>query len=167
MKFFLDCEFIENGKTIDLISIGIVSQDGREYHAVNADCQFHKAGEWVKANVLKNIGHFEYGVFIPDPALAKPKSVIAQEIVDFVGENPEFWGEWCSYDWVCLCQLYGTMMDLPSTWPMRCRDVVQTLEDELCLSQSDWPESLEVEGNHSALLGAHTVKARYEWCRLA
>lgn len=29
MKYWLDTEFIEDGKTIDLVSIGIVSEDGR------------------------------------------------------------------------------------------------------------------------------------------
>lgn len=33
MKYFLDTEFHEDGKTIDLISIGIVAEDGREYYA--------------------------------------------------------------------------------------------------------------------------------------
>jgi hypothetical protein len=36
----------------------------------------------------------------------------------------------CSYDWVVLCQLFGTMMDLPKGWPMYCRDVKQ-LADSL------------------------------------
>jgi hypothetical protein len=30
MRYWLDTEFIEDGKTIDLISIGIVAEDGRE-----------------------------------------------------------------------------------------------------------------------------------------
>ncbi len=30
MRYFLDTEFYEDGKTIDLISIGIVAEDGRE-----------------------------------------------------------------------------------------------------------------------------------------
>lgn len=34
MRFWYDTEFIEDGKTIDLISIGIVAEDGREYYAV-------------------------------------------------------------------------------------------------------------------------------------
>lgn len=41
------------------------------------------------------------------------------------------------YDWVVLCQLYGTMMDLPKGWPMYCRDVKQ-------LCDSAW-EFLQIE----------------------
>ncbi len=31
-RYFYDCEFLENGNTIELISIGIVADDGREYY---------------------------------------------------------------------------------------------------------------------------------------
>jgi len=37
MKIFYDCEFIENGTTIDLISIGMVTSDGREYYAISEE----------------------------------------------------------------------------------------------------------------------------------
>ena len=37
MKFFLDTEFIEDGRTIDLLSIAIVCEDGREYYAEPAE----------------------------------------------------------------------------------------------------------------------------------
>lgn len=32
------------------------------------------------------------------------------------------------YDWVVLCQLFGTMMQLPKGWPMYCRDLRQALD---------------------------------------
>lgn len=34
MKYFYDLEFLEDGKTIEPISIGVVAEDGREYYAV-------------------------------------------------------------------------------------------------------------------------------------
>lgn len=64
MKYFLDTEFIEGfhkpmfGKRrhfIDLISIGIVCEDGREYYAVSNEFKEKDADQWVKDNVLKNI----------------------------------------------------------------------------------------------------------------
>lgn len=33
-RYDYDCEFLEDGKTIALISIGIVADDGRTYYAV-------------------------------------------------------------------------------------------------------------------------------------
>lgn len=52
MRYFIDTEFIEDGKTIDLISVGIVAQDGREFYCLNLDCDHSLANDWVKANVL-------------------------------------------------------------------------------------------------------------------
>lgn len=55
MKFYFDTEFIEDGKIIDLVSIGIVADDGREYYAINENCDFSKASEWVKENVINKL----------------------------------------------------------------------------------------------------------------
>lgn len=66
MKYFLDQEFIEGfykpplGKKrhfIDLISIGIVSEDDRRYYAISKEFDLYEAwnNEWVRENVLKYI----------------------------------------------------------------------------------------------------------------
>lgn len=34
MRIYYDCEFLEDGNTIDLISMGMVAEDGRELYAV-------------------------------------------------------------------------------------------------------------------------------------
>jgi hypothetical protein len=54
VKYFLDTEFIESGPgaPIDLLSIGIVSEDGREFYAESASANLALAGGWVKKNVL-------------------------------------------------------------------------------------------------------------------
>ena len=69
MKYFLDTEFIEGGKTIDLISIGIVCEDGREYYAVNRGCNFRNASDWVLKNVLLPIGLDRQGLRYPQPSM--------------------------------------------------------------------------------------------------
>jgi hypothetical protein len=37
LKYFYDTEFIDTGSVLRFISIGVVSEDSREYYAVNAD----------------------------------------------------------------------------------------------------------------------------------
>ena len=187
MKYFIDTEFIEDGKTIDLISIGIVAEDGRELYLGNRECDFSKASDWVIDNVLLPMGFdrmpkckWRDGHMKPiDPAFWVSHFEIAVAVFKFTGckikgdliglpegvPTPKFWGEWCSYDWVAFCQLFGTMMELPDGFPMRCSDVVQYCEDQLGLDTENWPASLEVEGNHNALQGAKTVRARWEWCK--
>lgn len=147
MKYFFDTEFIEDGKTIDLISIGIVAEDGRTYYAESKDADHSKASQWVKDNVLTKL---QGGIFV------KSRQKIALDIVQFVGEKPEFWAYYADYDWVSLCQLYGTMMDLPDGWPMYCRDLKQLLDD---LGN---PKITKQEiGLHNALYDAEWVRNTY------
>ena len=37
LRYFYDCEFIEDGSTIELVSIGFVDEDGREFYAVSTE----------------------------------------------------------------------------------------------------------------------------------
>lgn len=140
MLYWLDTEFIEDGRTIDLISIGIVSEDGRELYFQNYDCDLSKANDWVKENVIP---HLE-----GDPATKtesdrwKTKAAIRDSIIRYFGWSsstphfeaewlvPQIWGYYADYDWVVFCQIFGKMMDLPAGFPMYCRDIKQ-LCDEL------------------------------------
>lgn len=163
MRCFFDTEFNEDGKTIDLISIAIVAADGREYQAISTQFNMRKArnNKWLKEHVLQHLPPRWY-----DPMesprrnglrhLWKPRKQIAAEIVEFVGEDPEFWADYASYDWVALCQLYGRMIDLPKGWPMFCRDI-QNLKHFMGYD-SKLPESSHA---HDALSDARNVRDRY------
>lgn len=72
MRYFFDTEFIENGHTIDLISIGIVCEDERTYYAINQDCDFSKADDWVAKNVLEPIGLSKSG-WTETPDMMSPR----------------------------------------------------------------------------------------------
>lgn len=122
MRFWFDTEFYENGRTIDLISIGIVAEDGRAYYAESEHAQLlTERDPWLMKNVRPHL---------QGASAQKPRERIASEIVDFFGAKPEIWAYYADYDWVVLCQLYGRMIDLPKGWPMFCRDVKQ-LADSL------------------------------------
>ncbi len=122
MRYFLDLEFGETGDkpgspTIDLISIAIVCEDGREYYAESSEYDKRNFNNWVKDNVLPRLGSIK----------AKDRDVISLDIIRFIGSDaaPEFWGYYCAYDWVTLCWLYGCMVDLPTNFPMVCMDLQQ------------------------------------------
>lgn len=114
MKIWLDTEFVEDGNTIDLLSIGLVREDGHEYYAELAEADRSRANPWVQTYVLPQL---------KGPVL--PRWNVAKQIIRFAGLKPEFWGYHADYDWVTLCQLYGTMTNLPDGWPMYCRDLKQ------------------------------------------
>lgn len=147
MKFWFDTEFIEDGKTIDLISIGVVAEDGREFYAESNECDLSRASDWVKANVIPHLVH-SY-----DGRIHMSRTAIGEKLIEFMGAKPEIWAYYADYDWVALCQLYGTMMDLPKGWPMYCRDVKQLCDS---LGNPRLPKQSTTE--HNALADARWTK---------
>lgn len=118
MRIFFDTEFIEDGRTIELLSIGMVREDGATFYAEPAETDRARANDWVRANVLPHLS---------GPIM--PRADIASAVVEFCGANPELWAYYADYDWVALCQLFGRMIDLPKGWPMYCRDFKQWLDE--------------------------------------
>ena len=51
MKYWIDTEFIERPYTIDLISVGLVAEDGREFYAESNEVDWSKASQWTLLNV--------------------------------------------------------------------------------------------------------------------
>src|ERR1019366_10460965 len=52
-RIFYDCEFLEDGRTIDLISIGLAADDGREDYAVASDAPWDRIRkhDWLRRHV--------------------------------------------------------------------------------------------------------------------
>jgi hypothetical protein len=136
MKYFFDTEFIDHKGGIDLISIGIVREDGKEFYAISTEFKPRRADKWVKENVIAKLPE-RY----PNPNYGSPNwrekalawkklSEIKQGILEFVGddEDPEFYAYFADYDWVVFCRnLFGRMIDLPRHFPMWCRDLKQMM----------------------------------------
>ena len=151
MKYFYDTEFIEDGTTIDLISIGIQSEDGREYYAISTEFDETKASDWVKENVLAKLE--------TNAKWYRSREEIRKEIVAFIGEDkPELWAYYADYDHIALCQLFGTMMDLPDNFPMYTRDIKQ-----LCDSVGNPQLPEQGKGEHNALDDAKWNQTAHEF----
>lgn len=140
MRYWFDTEFMEDGKTIELLSIGIVAQDGRTLYLEAAWAYHSRANAWVKANVISKLG--------ADRNLVVSREKMQHALIEFVGEDPkpEFWAWYGAYDWVALCQIFGTMMDLPEGFPMYVRDVKQLCD---MLGNSKLAEQPEHEKHHA------------------
>jgi len=150
MKYFYDTEFHEDGVTIDMISIGIVCEDGRTYYAVSSDADYGRIyqNSWLMANVMSSIDYVVEGDTIrPVGDMVKTRQQIKEDIIAFVGDdNPEFWAWYADYDHVVLCQLFGKMIDLPPNFPMFTRDIRQHWEYMNCPAMPK-----QESGEHNAL----------------
>ena len=125
MRFFYDCEFIEDGRTVELVSIGVVDETGREFYAVSTEFDANRAGPWVRQNVLPQL---------PPPADPswRSRSDIRDGLLSFLtarGGGVELWAWFAAYDHVALAQLWGSMPALPSSIPKFTRELRQRWED--------------------------------------
>jgi 3' exoribonuclease, RNase T-like len=174
VRIFYDTEFIEDGSTIDLISIGLVAEDGSEYYAVSNEFSLKKlaANDWLMANVWPSLpqvrgdermmvlsgmreGASTYQqvrrLFDPYHAVVLPRAQIARDVWDFIrGVNdPQLWAWYGSYDHVAYAQLFGRMIDLPAGLPMFTCDLKQEAQR---LGNPRVPE--QAAGQHNALADA-------------
>ncbi len=124
MRYFYDCEFIEDGRTIELVSIGVVAEDGREFYAVSTEFDGTRAIDWVRRNVLDKL-----------PAPADPawrsRERIREDLLSYLlapGEPIELWAWMASYDHVVLAQLWGDMRALPRSIPRFTHELRQRWE---------------------------------------
>lgn len=156
-RFYLDTEFIEDGHTIDLLSIGIVAEDGREFYAENRYAMLPRANDWVKEHVLPHLDMVKAGD--KQRGGGKTPTEIREGILAFIGDDtPEFWGYYADYDWVVLCQLFGRMVDLPKGWPMFCMDLKQ---EAVRVGNPPLPE--QVSQAHNALADARWNAHVHRW----
>lgn len=169
-RIFYDCEFVEDGRTIDLISIALVAESGDEYYAIIEDgTALDRAvnNPWLRENVVPSLPitafpsadgtrwGFLWDEGHPDFEHAKLRATVADEVRQFIQSFPmaQLWADYGAYDHVALCQLFGSMVDLPDGIPMWTADI----QHERARMGS--PDLVEQEsGQHNALADARHVR---------
>ena len=116
MKYWIDTEFIAKPYTIDLISIGIIADDGREFYAESSEVDWSKASLWTLENVRPQLN-----------GKGMKREEIGYAVRQFTNgdEHPVFWGYFPAYDWVAFNWLFGSMDELPFHYPQLCLDIKQ------------------------------------------
>lgn len=169
MKIFYDTEFIERGPSlpIELISVGMVREDGETLYLINADVSISQIARhpWLALNVWPtlplanpNDNILTWDETHEDYPRVVGLDTLAAKVLEFVGDEPELWAYYGAYDHVVLSQMYGTMADLPPGIPMHTNDIVQEWER---LGRPQLPPQLSVQ--HHALEDAMWVKEAYEF----
>ncbi|WP_436522134.1 polyadenylate-specific 3'-exoribonuclease AS [Actinoplanes sp. HUAS TT8] len=155
-RYFYDCEFIEDGRLVDLVSIGVVDEFGREFYAVSTEFDDSRAVPWVRRNVLDKL---------PSPADKswRSRERIRDDLYEFLmeplrgrSEQMELWAWYAAYDHVALAQLWGAMPALPREIPRFTKDLRQRWDD---LGRPVLPE---MSGRHDALVDARHNLARWQ-----
>lgn len=167
MKYFIGTEFHNYEKktgffnqkrirTIDLISIAIISEKGKEYFEVSKefDLKAAWADNWIRQNVLLSIWnkmylneaeytrtYFPHLINFSYEGLknliswhGKTKNEIARELKlffteDMKDESPEIYGYFCDFDYVVFSQLFGNMNHYPPYLPQYFIDIRQMMQE--------------------------------------
>jgi hypothetical protein len=132
-RYFVDCEFIEDGQTIELVSIGVVDETEREFYAVSTEFDPDRAIDWVRRHVLDKL---------PSPADRAWRSrerirddlyaYLTAPLRDGSADRIELWAWLAAYDHVVLAQLWGAMPALPREIPRFTHELRQRWEDLGC-----------------------------------
>lgn len=151
-RYFYDCEFIEDGHTIELVSVGVVDESGREFYAVSNEFDPGRAIPWVRRNVLDKLPS-------PSDSAWRSRERIREDLYAFLTEpadRVELWAWYAAYDHVVICQLWGAMTALPRAMP-RVTNELRTLWQ--FAGQPDLPPA--PADQHDALADARHNLARW------
>lgn len=139
MKIFFDTEFTGLHKDTTLISIGIISEDGRTFYAELNDFDESQLDDWTQQNVIANLlfeapkeympGHWEQEAYMmstvqPDIPLTEQFNVelrgdtrtVAAQLTKWLeqfNEEVEVWSDCLAYDWVLFCNLFKHAFNIP------------------------------------------------------
>lgn len=183
---YYDTEFLEDGKTIELISIGMFDGE-RTLYAVNEEivsdenlyrriCHNH----WLMRNVVPHLplrkgqegkplyrtegqGSGPFFSLDLNSNDIMPLRMIRNSVREFVlsNPNPRLWAWYGAYDHVALCQLFGRMMNLPEGFPMFTCDVRQEFER---FGNPTGPDR-KGQSEHDALVDAIDCSDKHFWLK--
>lgn len=183
-KIYYDTEFIDNGVTIELISIGMVAENDDEYYAINSELMLPRllVEDWHIENTVPSLpveipgpGRIRWVPEHPDWPSVKTRSTIREEVFDFIVKHSpeppdevELWAWYGAYDHVVLAQLWGPMNNLPyGKVPMYTNDLKQEVERKGKVLGRRLKYELPKPNNnlvlHNALDDARLLKQRAEW----
>lgn len=113
MKIFFDFEFTALSQNASPISLGMISEDGRQFYAEFMDYDREQVSPWVKENVLPKLRLQELDGL---PVLKAPSiwQIIGTrrqvEILlrDWLSQfdRVEMWGDVLAYDWILFLELF-------------------------------------------------------------
>jgi len=119
-RVYFDTEFTGLVQDAKLISIGMISEDGRTFYAESTDYQEWELGQWQRENVAPGL-RFDRKQSCPvvdldHHAMCGSLAQISCAMVKWLSQfdQVEIWSDCLAYDWVLFCNLFGGAMDIPA-----------------------------------------------------
>lgn len=180
MKIFFDTEFTGLHKNTTLISIGLVSENNRQFYAELIDYKEDQCDDWINENVIKNLYMRNWkdreNTYIPNYHIGG-KYEIAKVLSNWFTQfdNVELVSDVCHYDIVLLIDLFGSAFQLPKRVCPVCYDINQDIAREYKISMQEafdksreeilWDHYKEnrINGDkHNSLYDAKVIRELYQ-----
>lgn len=135
MKLFFDTEFTGLHRNTTLISIGLVSENGRTFYAEFNDYDQKQLDDWVRANVLPYLQFLDTDSTTPQldlehHAMKSSRQMVTSTLSEWLRQFDivEMWADYPAYDWVLFCDLFGGTFHLPKSIGLNPFDVATLLK---------------------------------------
>jgi hypothetical protein len=169
MKVFFDTEFTGLHQNTTLISIGLVSEDGRTFYAEAYDYDRKQINDWLRENVFK---HMRFGERTSTPLMELEhydmcgyRTVIGEKLGEWLAQfdEVEIWSDCLAYDWVLFCDLFNGAMDIPKNVYYIPFDLATLMKIKGVDPDISREEFAGIDGpKHYAMHDAKVIKACYD-----
>lgn len=170
MKIFFDTEFTGLHQNATLISIGLISEDGKEFYAEFTDYDQTQIDTWLQTNVLDNLlfrNNDRCGEKFPNTAMFIGTGFYIKEKLEVwlsQFDSVEIWSDCLAYDWVLFNQIFGHAFNIPkhvSYIPFDICTLFKILNIDPDISREDFTENSIIGSKHNALYDAKVIRECY------
>lgn len=168
MKIFFDTEFTGLHQKTTLISIGLISEDGKTFYAEFTDYDKSQIDSWLQVNVIDNLYINSYPDMPKWEYISGKSDYIKEKLIEWLlqFDSIEMWSDCLSYDWV----LFNTLLsDYSEGYPQLPKNVNYIPFDICTLFKIKWIDPdisrekfAEMEWDkHNALHDAKVIRECY------
>ena len=188
MRLFFDTEFTGLHKNTTLISIGIVSDDGRTFYCELNDYNESQVNDWIRDNVIANLRFKRPSKDEDEPFAAirhesnpVPNNLYNGYSVEFRGtmddlryqlntwlnqfkETCYFWSDCLSYDWVLFNHIFGDAFSIPENVyyiPFDICTMFEMIGIDPDISREKFVKVFDGSQKHNALFDAMVIRDCY------
>jgi hypothetical protein len=141
LKIFFDTEFTGLHKDTTLISIGMVSEDNKQFYAELTDYNEKQCDDWIKENVLDHLyrNNFTIKSYYINNYHVGNKDDIGLALENWLTQfdKVEFVSDVSHYDFVLLIDLFLDAWHLPKNICPACYDINQDIARECKVSMQE------------------------------
>lgn len=175
MKVFFDSEFTGLKKDSDLISIGLVSENGEGLYIEFNDYRTELVDEWIMENVISNLLHknlnqlddiCENAIYLKGDRKTATSLILNWfNTISSKDEQIEIWSDCLSYDWVLFNDLFGGALSIPEKIyyiPFDICTLFKLKGIDPDINRENFVGIKNTENKHNALHDAMVIKMCYD-----